>query len=108
MSRALRRRLAVVAVTVIGVSASAGAALASSSFKLTVSPGHIGRGGTVTIFTTPRMPCRLTVTIAKRPFSHSMKYGWIKVAMPRKDGIGRFPVKVSCAGTSRSSSFTIR
>ena len=107
MSRSLSRRLAVVAVTVAGVGASAGAAMAGASFKVTVSPSHISRGGTVTILTTPRMSCRLTVTIAKRPFSHEMKYGWIKVHMPGKDGIGRFPVKVTCAGTSQSSAFTI-
>lgn len=108
MSRGLRRRLAVIAVTVVGVGASAGAAFAASGFQLTVSPSHIAQGGTVTISTTPRMACTLTITIAKKQFSHAMRFGYMKVAFPRKDGVGRIPVKVTCAGTTESSAFTVK
>ena len=107
MSGGLRRRLAIVAVTVVGVVGASAGAAAAAGFQLTVSPRHIAQGGTVTISTTPRMACTLTVTIAKKPFSHAMKFGYLKIAFPRKDGVGRIPVRVTCAGTTEYSAFTV-
>lgn len=108
MSGGIRRRLAVAAVTVVGVGGCAGAAMASSSFQLSVTPSHVARGGKVTISTTPRMACKLTIKIAKKPFTHEMKYGWTQLALPRADVAGRVPVKVTCAGTTKYSAFTIK
>ena len=107
MSGALRRRLAVVAVTAAGVGATAGVAGASSGIQLSISPARIHAGGTVTISTTPRQACKLTLSIAKKPFSHAMPYGWIQIKMPRKDIPGRVPVKVTCAGRTVSGAFTV-
>ena len=108
MSGALRRRLTVVAVTVVGIGASAGVAGASSAFQLSVSPARIAPGGTVTISTTPRLACTLKLTIAMKPFVHAMPHGWIQVKMPRRDMPGRVPVKVTCAGQTVTSAFTVK
>jgi hypothetical protein len=62
----------------------------------------------VTISTTPRLSCTLTLTIAKKPFRHAMPHGWIQIKMPRKDMPGRVPVKVSCAGQTVSGAFTVK
>lgn len=97
-----------VAVTVVGVGASAGVAGASSGFQLSITPAHVHPGGTVTISTTPRMACSLKLTIAKKPFTHSMASGWIQIKMPRRDAPGRVPVKVTCSGHSVSGSFTVK
>jgi hypothetical protein len=107
LSRALGRWLAVLTVAVAALCVSAGLASASSGFQLSVSRTHVAPGGTVTITTTPRLACTLTVTIAKKPFSHAMPYGWIQVKMPRKDAPGRVPVKVNCAGHVVTSAFTV-
>lgn len=107
MSGGLRRRLAVAAVTVVGLGACAGGA-AASGFQLSVTPTKLAPGGKVTISTTPRMACTLTLTIAKRSFKHAMPYGWIQVKMPKRDMPGRVPVKVTCGGQSDSSAFTVR
>ena len=107
MSRGLRRRLAVGAVTVISVGASAGVAGASSGFQLSVSPTRVAPGGSVTISTTPRQACTLHMTIAGKRFSHAMPFGWIRVKMPRQDLPGRVPVKVTCAGGTASGAFTV-
>lgn len=108
MSGGFRSRLAVAAVTVVGVGASAAAAGASSGFQLSISPARIAPGGTVTISTTPRLSCKLTVTIDKRQFSHAMANGWTQIKMPRSDGPGRVPVKVTCAGQTKTGSFTVK
>ncbi len=108
MSGGLRRRLTVAALTVVGVGASAGIAGASSGFQLSVSPARVAPGGKVTITTTPRLACTLTVSIAKKSFSHAMPFGWIQITMPRKDVPGRVPVKVNCAGQVATGSFTVK
>jgi hypothetical protein len=100
--------VAVAAVTVVGIGASAGVAGAASSFQLSISPTRIAPGKTVTISTTPRQACRLTISIAKKPFSHAMPYGWIQVRIPRKDEAGRVPVKVNCGGHVDTGSFMVR
>ncbi|MGH8229650.1 MAG: hypothetical protein ACREU3_17400 [Steroidobacteraceae bacterium] len=104
----MRRRLTAVAVTVVAVGASAGVAGASSAFQLSVSPARVARGGTVTITTAPRQACRLTVSIAKKRFSHAMPYGWIQVRIPRKDSPGRVPVKVNCGGHVTHGAFRVK
>jgi hypothetical protein len=103
----LGRCLAVLTVAMASLGLFAGLASASSSFKLSISPGHVKPGGTVTISTEPRVACTLTVTIAKRPFSHAMPHGWIQITMPRKGDPGRVPVKVSCAGHAETGSFAV-
>lgn len=108
MSGGLRRRLTVVAVTVISIGASAGVAGASSGFQLSISPTRIAPGRTVTISTTPRQACTLTISIAKKLFSHAMPHGWIQVMIPRKDVPGRVPVKVNCAGRVETGAFTVK
>ena len=107
MSRGLGRWLAVLTVAMASLGLFAGLASASSSFKLSISPGHVKPGGTVTISTEPRVACTVTVTIAKRPFSHAMPTGYVKIAMPRADDPGRVPVKVTCAGHAETGSFTV-
>lgn len=104
MNRA--RRLAVAAMTTVGVFASAGGATASG-VRLSVTPAHIRPGGKVVVATIPRRSCRFTMTIAKRSFSHSMRYGWIQIKMPRADIPGRVPVKVSCGGMVATGAFTV-
>jgi hypothetical protein len=101
------RGLAVMAVSMVGFGALAGLAGASSGFQLTVSPTRVAPGGTVTISTTPRMSCSLTLTIAGRKFSHAMRFGTLRVKMPRQDVPGRVPVKVACAGHIATGSFTV-
>lgn len=91
----------------IGLGATAGLAGASSGFKLTVAPKRVAPGGKVTVFTTPRLRCSITLTIAGRHFSHTMPYGWVQIQMPRKDVPGRVPVRVSCAGSRVMGSFTV-
>jgi hypothetical protein len=92
---------------VTSLGAFAGLALASSSFQLSISPGHLKPGGTVTISTTPRQACTLKLSIDKRPFSHAMANGWVQVKMPKADDSGRVPVTVTCGGHSESGSFTV-
>lgn len=108
MSGGMRRRLIVMAVTVVGLGASAGLASASSGFRLSVTPRKLAPGGKVTISTTPRLVCRLTITIAKKPFSHVMRYGWTQVTIPRSDRAGRVPVKVICGGHAAHSFFIVK
>jgi hypothetical protein len=107
VSRGFCRWLAVLTVAVAASCVFAGLASASSGYQLTISPTHVAPGGTVTISTTPRLSCKLTVTIAKRPFSHAMANGWIQITMPRKDVPGRVPVKVNCAGHVATGAFTV-
>lgn len=85
----------------------AGLAGASESFHLTVSPSHLSPGGKVTIYTTPRLRCRITLSVAGRRFSHEMRYGWIQITMPRGDVPGRVPVRVGCDGRVVKSAFTV-
>jgi hypothetical protein len=94
-----------VALAALGV--FAGLASASSGFKLSISPAHVRPGGTVTISTTPRMPCTLKLSIAKKPFSHAMTDGWIQVKMPHGDAPGRVPVTVTCSGHRVNGSFSV-
>jgi hypothetical protein len=89
------------------LAASAGLASASSGFKLSIAPAHVKPGGSVTISTTPRESCRLTITLAQKPFRHAMANGWTKVAMPPKAILGRVPVKVNCGGHVETGSFTV-
>jgi hypothetical protein len=103
----LRRRLAVGLVTALGCGALAGSAGASAKFQLSISPARVAPGGTVTISTTPRLSCTLTVTIAKKPFSHPMAHGWTQVRLARKDAPGRVPVKVVCSGQVATGSYLI-
>jgi hypothetical protein len=107
MSRALGKWVAVLAVAMAALSVCAGLASASSAFQLSIAPTHLKPGGSVTISTTPRESCTLTITLAKKPFSHPMANGWIKVAMPAKDILGRVPVKVNCGGHVETGSFTV-
>ena len=107
MNGGLRKRLAVFAVTVVAIGCSAGAAMASG-FSLSVTPTRLAPGGTVTISTTPRAACTLTLTIAKKPFRHAMPSGWIQIKMPKADMPGKVPVKVTCGGTTVASSFTVK
>lgn len=108
MSGGFRRLLTIVMVMAVAAGASAAAAVASASFRLSVSPARVAPGGTVTISTTPRQACTLTVTIAKKPFTHSMRYGWAKVMIPRRDKAGKVPVKVVCAGRVATGSFMVK
>lgn len=108
MSGGFRKWLTVGAVTLLGAGASAGAAVASSGFQLSVSPARVAPGGTVTISTTPRQACTLTLVIAKKPFTHAMRFGWTQVKIPRTDGAGRVSVKVSCGGHVATGSFTVK
>jgi hypothetical protein len=85
----------------------AGLASASSAFKLSIAPTHVKAGGSVTISTTPRESCTLTIKILGKPFTHPMANGWTKVAMPPKDILGRVPVKVNCGGHVETGSFTV-
>lgn len=61
----------------------------------------------MTISTEPRLACTVTVTIAKRPFSHAMPDGYVQIAIPRADDPGRVPVKVDCSGHAETGSFTV-
>jgi hypothetical protein len=105
MNVSLRRRAAVCALTVAGACAGAGGA-AASDVHLSVTPAHIRPGGTVTISTSPRLSCHLTLRIAGRSFSHSMKYGWVKIKMSRSDIPGRVPFTVTCGGAVATGAFT--
>ncbi len=100
-------RIAIFAALVLTLAVNAGGA-AAARYRLTVSPTHIKRGGLVTIYTTPRLPCSLQLTIAGRHFGHGMRYGWIQIRMPRRDAAGRVLVRVSCSKQVTRSSFTIR
>jgi hypothetical protein len=108
VSRRLGRCLAVLTVATAALCVSVGLASASSGFQLSISPARIAPGGTVTISTTPRQACTLTLSIAKKPFSHAMRSGWIQIKMPPKDVPGRVPVKVTCAGHTVAGSFTVK
>lgn len=107
MSRALGRWVAVLTVAMAALGVSAALASASSGFKLSIAPTHLRPGGSVTISTTPRQSCTLTIRILGKPFTHPMADGWVKVAMPPKDVLGRVPVKVDCGGHVESGSFTV-
>ena len=93
-------------VALVGLGASTGLA-GASGYRITVSPKRVAPGGKVTVFTTPQLRCRITVTIAGRHFSHYMPYGWVQIKMPRQDVPGRVPVRVSCAGSSVFGAFTV-
>ncbi len=95
------------AVSLVGFGSVAGMAGASSGFQLTVSPKRVAPGGTVTVSTTPRMSCTVTLTIAGRKFSHAMRYGTLQIKMPRQDVSGRVPVKVACSGQVATGAFTV-
>ena len=101
------RSLAAVAVSLAALGVVAGLAAASSGFQLTVSPKRVAPGGHVTVSTSPRMSCTLTITVAGKKFSHAMKYGTLEITMSRKDVPGRVPVKVVCAGHTAYSAFTV-
>lgn len=103
----LGKWLAVLTAANVVLGVCAGLASAASGFQLSITPAHLKPGGTVTISTTPREACTLKVTIAKVPFSHAMKAGWVQVKMPAKAAPGRVPVTVTCAGHSVSGSFTV-
>jgi hypothetical protein len=90
----------------VGLGAASGLA-GASGYKITVSPKRVAPGGKVTVFTTPRMHCSITLTIAGKHFSHNMPYGWVQIKMPRRDVPGRVPVRVSCAGSRVTGSFTV-
>ena len=62
----------------------------------------------MTISTTPRAACTLTLTIAMKQFRHAMPTGWIQVKLPKGDVPGKVPVKVTCGGTTVSSSYTVK
>jgi hypothetical protein len=68
----------------------------------------VAPGGSVTITTTPRMPCSIMLTIAGKRFSHGMPDGFIKITMPRNDKPGRIPVRVTCAGQVATGAFTVQ
>ncbi len=111
-ARPVRARSALLALPLLAVVLSTllvGVAVAAPNFRITVSPRRIATGGRVTITTSPRERCTLTVNIAKRRFSHLMPYGWIQVTMPRNFRAGRVGVMVSCAGQRRSGgTFLVR
>ena len=99
-------RLATISAVLVAFSACAGQAGASSGIKLTISPARITPGHSVTIYTTPRLRCNLTLTLAGKKFTHAMPYGWIKVTMPPKDAPGRVPLRVVCGRSVATGAFT--
>ena len=104
-------RSAMVVLSLVAVLLStvfAGAAVAAPNFRIAVTPRRIPIGGRVTITTSPRERCILTVDIARRKFSHLMPYGWIQVTMPRNFHAGRVGLVVSCAGKRAGGSFIVR
>jgi hypothetical protein len=106
-----RLRTAMVALPLVAVllaTVFVGAAAAAPNFRIAVSPRRIAIGGRVTITTSPRERCMLTVDIARRKFSHLMPYGWIQVTMPRNFHAGRVGLVVSCAGKRAGGSFIVR
>lgn len=107
MSRALGKWVVVLAVAAAVMCVSAGLASASSGFQLSIAPSHLKPGGSVTISTTPRESCTLTIRILGKPFTHPMPNGWVKVATPAKDVLGKVPVKVNCGGHIDTGSFTV-
>ena len=96
------------AVSFVGLGAFAGLAGASAGFTVTVAPTHVKPGGKVVITTTPRMACKVTLTLVGKKFSHTMPYGLVTVTLPRGDMLGRVPVQVSCAGHVVNTSFTVK
>jgi hypothetical protein len=107
VTRSLGRLAAIPAAVLLAFGACAGQAGASSAIKLAISPARITPGHSVTISTTPRLACTLTLTIAGRKYSHPMPSGWIKVAMPARDVPGRVPVRVVCGGSVATGAFTV-
>ena len=101
-------RLAAISAILVALGVCAAQAGASSAIKLTITPARIAPGGSVTIFTTPRMSCSLTITFAGRKFTHAMPSGWIKVKMPPKDAPGRIPVRVACGSSIATGAFTVK
>jgi hypothetical protein len=77
------------------------------AFSACAAPARIAPGKSVTVYTTPRLSCSLTLTIAGRKFTHSMRYGWIKITMPARDVPGRVPVRVSCGSSVATGAFTV-
>ncbi len=106
VTRSVGRLAAVPAAVLLAFSACAGPA-GASAIKLTISPARITPGHSVTISTTPRLACTLTLTIAGKKYSHPMPSGWIKVAMPARDVPGRVPVRVVCGGSVATGAFTV-
>ena len=95
------------AVVALGLAVGAASASAAPGYSLSVSPKSVKPGGKVVVQTSPRRSCSLQVTIAGRHFSHSMKYGWVQVTLPRKEVPGRVTVKTNCAGAVATGAFTV-
>lgn len=99
--------LSTLSIAMAAVALQAGAAGASSGFKLSISPSSTTPSKKVVISTMPRLRCTLTVTMAGRRYSHLMPHGWIQITLPRRDILGRVPVSVDCGGTVRTGAFTV-
>ncbi len=95
------------AIAALGLAVGAASADAAPGYQLSVAPKTVKRGGKVMVQTTPRRSCELQVTIAGKRFTHSMKYGWVRVKLPGNEATGRAAVKTICAGAVANGSFTI-